>query len=163
MARIPTTEFCPTCEAETPKDVLAKAGRVQTRVFQDLDTGKYECAKGHAVDLGPAMEVEVEIPGPLVVEHPLANARLENVTVFQEESQESNKTAVAVEDLPQRNQAQIVPGSLVRRKGGEIEMRLIVPEQFSEPLLEYCRGLGQEPEEYVNQVISTAFENGWFL
>ena len=61
MARIPTTEFCPQCETETPKDVLAKAGRVQTRVFQDLDTGKYECAKGHKVDLGPVMPVEEEV------------------------------------------------------------------------------------------------------
>jgi hypothetical protein len=157
MARIPTTEFCPQCEAETPPDVLKKSGRVRTRVFQDLDSGAYECAKGHSVDLGPVMPAMDEEAVPFHEPPPVVSRDAERA------SQPAPQTAVMVEEEPQSSQAQILPGSMVRRQGGSIEMVLKVPEQYAEPLLEYCRGIGKDPETYVNEVIENAFDNGWFL
>jgi hypothetical protein len=152
MAKIPTTEFCPQCEAETPKDVLAKSGRVQTRVYQDLDSGLYECAKGHKVDLGPLAE---SLMPPAPVEAPPERTPAA--------TQPAHETSVAVEEPPQTYQPQIVPGSSKMRQGGSMEMTLIVPEQYVGPLESYCQGIGKTVEEFVNEVIQNGFENGWFV
>lgn len=158
--RIPTTETCAQCAAETPQAVLAKSGRAQVKVFQDLDSGKYLCANGHEIDFGsPVTEVEVELPGPLVVEKPLAHVRLENVTV----PERAQDTAVAVAEEPQAYQAQIVPGSSRMRQGGALELTLLVPEQYVGPLQSYCQGIGKTVEEFINEVVANGFENGWFV
>jgi hypothetical protein len=166
MAKIPTTEFCPQCAAETPEAVMAKSGRVQTRVYQDLDTGKYECAKGHTVDLEPNERGEVPIQEDVTHFHP-DNDTLRAPIASQDDTervQEAQQGAVAVEEMPQQAfQAQVVPGSSRSLQGGALEVRMIIPEQFVKPLESFCEGSGKSVEEYLNEIWVQAWDNGWFL
>lgn len=160
--RIPTTEFCEICAQETPQAQLAKAGRARVRVFQDLDNGEYSCERGHRVIIEtnePGVVIEREIPGPLVVEKPLAHVRLDGVTA----PESAQDTAVAVAEEPQAYQAQIVPGSSRMRQGGALELTLLVPEQYVGPLQSYCQGTGKSVEQFINEVVANGFENGWFV
>jgi hypothetical protein len=163
MAKIPTTEFCPQCAAETPEAVMAKSGRAQTRVYQDLDTGTYECAKGHTVDLEP---LEASMPEAEVTHFHSDNDVSRAPIASQDDTervQEAQQGAVAVEEMPQHSQSQIVPGSTMIRQGGAMEMVLRIPEQYVGSLKSYCDGIGKTVEEYVNEVIANGFENGWFV
>lgn len=161
MARIPTTEFCPQCAEETPAEVLAKSGRVQRRLFQDLDTGKFECEKGHVVEL----DLPVESPAAPATETGLTGD-VRPPVVSQDDADRlapAQQSAVAVDEMPQSAQSQIVPGSSRIRQGGSMEMTLVVPEQYVGPLQSYCDGIGKTVEEFVNEVVENGFSNGWFL
>jgi hypothetical protein len=152
MAKIPTTEHCEQCANETPKEILAKSGRARVRVFQDLDDGTFTCERGHKVDLGPLAENSMPpAPTPDPPERKPAAA------------QPVRETAVAVEEEPQSYQAQVIPGSSRLRQGGALEVTLLVPEQYVGPLTEYCAGIGKTVEEHINEVVSSGFENGWFV
>jgi hypothetical protein len=143
--------MCPTCEAETPEDILKRAGRIRNRLYQDLDTGKFECDKGHVVDLSPNEVTMQPAPTPDPPERKPAA------------TQPARETAVAVEEEPQSYQAQVIPGSSRLRQGGALEMTLLIPEQYVGGLTEYCAGIGKSVEEHINEVVSAGFEHGWFI
>lgn len=161
MAKIPTTEFCPQCANETPEDILKRSGRIQNRVYQDLDTGKYECVVGHTVDLNgpePAVEEVTHFhPDNDTSRAPIASAD------DTERLASASQTSVAVEEMPQSSQSQVIPGSAVMKQGGSMEMVLVIPEQYVGALQSYCDGIGKTVEEFVNEVVANGFENGWFV
>lgn len=162
MAKIPTTEFCPQCANETPENILKRAGRIQTRVYQDLDTGKYECAMGHTVDLGQPDIAPVVTVDPGTVRFEESSSKLP-VTAGASAVLDDGQSSIAVEEMPQSGQAQIVPGSSVIKQGGSMEMVLLIPEQYVGALQSYCDGIGKSVEEFVNEVVANGFENGWFV
>lgn len=160
MAKIPTTEMCPQCAKETPEMEVRKSGRRQIRLYQDLDTQKFECAVGHVVDLAiaedPAAPAESEAQEATLTPSPAAAPAREP----------ENDTTVAVAEPPELRenlQSQIVPGSTVVHRDGALEMRLLIPEQYVGPLQGYCEGIGKSVEEFVNEVVANGFENGWFV
>lgn len=158
--KIPTTEYCSICENETPKEVLAKSGRARVRVFQDLDNGEYSCERGHRVIIEtnePGVVIEREIPGPLVVEKPLAHVHLDGVTA----PEPAQDTAVAVAEEPQK--PFVLSGSARIREDHRLVVELSLPEQFAASLTEFCNGAGRTVEEYLSEFMDSACQNGWLF
>ena len=153
MAKIPTTEMCPTCAKDTSLAELARGGRRQVRVFQDLDTGKLECEQGHEVQLEPADTQPAQNDGYQDLKRAPAPAAVAS-------AKQPAQTAVAVAE---REQVQIAAGSGRILQDGRLEVTLVVPEQYVGPLTSYCDGINKTVEEYLNEVISNAFDNGWVI
>ena len=162
MARISTTEFCPECEKNPPSEVLAKSGRAMVRVFQDLDTGKFECAKGHEV-VFDAQAIDPIQPLVTAVDQSVTDAFVRDTAPASSAIEMPEmESAVAVEEMPPA-QAAVAPGSARMRPDHRLEVALSIPEQFVEPLKEFCQANGRTVEEYLAEFMDSAFQNGWIL
>jgi hypothetical protein len=146
------------CADQTPPEVFAKSGRVQIRVYQNLDDGTYECAAGHKVEIGEYGAVAPAVSLPPVELEPITPQPGDDSALAA--SPASPQAAVAVEE---HAQAYIAPGSTKMQQGGSMEIKLVIPEHYVGPLCAYCEGMGQTVEEYMSQTINSGFENGWFL
>ena len=60
------------------------------------------------------------------------------------------------------NATAVVPGSVREIEGKNLELRLVIREEFVSPLTATAEAMGKTMEEYFQEQIDSAFSNGWF-